>query len=194
MKDNILISQTKRLVQQRCFSPTEKWVIPCTKATTHQFILISYQHHESVAFSRTYPSVVLFEIDTIISSKGFSLLYYDRPIFHKWQVFELFFCRNFREKPLFRVFFHKFQQMIKTVSFETFFTNLKRVLSVIFLSVNIEKEVLMEFDLFLMMCNYIGTIAFAVSGAVKGFKKKLDILELVSSASLLLLVVASFVI
>ena len=33
----------------------------------------------------------------------------------------------------------------------------------------------MEFDLFLMMCNYIGTIAFAVSGAVKGFKKKLDI-------------------
>lgn len=33
----------------------------------------------------------------------------------------------------------------------------------------------MEFDLFLMMCNYIGTIAFAVSGAVKGFNKKLDI-------------------
>lgn len=33
----------------------------------------------------------------------------------------------------------------------------------------------MEFDLFLMICNYIGTIAFAVSGAVKGFKKKLDI-------------------
>ncbi|HEP1823593.1 TPA: trimeric intracellular cation channel family protein [Streptococcus suis] len=33
----------------------------------------------------------------------------------------------------------------------------------------------MEFDLFLMICNYIGTIAFAVSGAVKGFKKNLDI-------------------
>ncbi|WP_156011007.1 trimeric intracellular cation channel family protein [Streptococcus ruminantium] len=33
----------------------------------------------------------------------------------------------------------------------------------------------MEFDLFLMICNYIGTIAFAVSGAVKGIKKKLDI-------------------
>ncbi|HEM5260566.1 TPA: trimeric intracellular cation channel family protein [Streptococcus suis] len=33
----------------------------------------------------------------------------------------------------------------------------------------------MEFDLFLMICNYIGTIAFAVSGTVKGFKKKLDI-------------------
>lgn len=33
----------------------------------------------------------------------------------------------------------------------------------------------MEFDLFITLCNYIGTIAFAVSGAVKGFKKKLDI-------------------
>ncbi|MDQ8758598.1 trimeric intracellular cation channel family protein [Streptococcus ruminantium] len=33
----------------------------------------------------------------------------------------------------------------------------------------------MEFELFLMICNYIGTIAFAVSGAVKGIKKKLDI-------------------
>lgn len=33
----------------------------------------------------------------------------------------------------------------------------------------------MEFDLFLMICNYIGTIAFAVSGAVKGIRKKLDI-------------------
>lgn len=33
----------------------------------------------------------------------------------------------------------------------------------------------MEFDLFLMICNYIGTIAFAVSGSVKGIKKKLDI-------------------
>lgn len=33
----------------------------------------------------------------------------------------------------------------------------------------------MEFDLFLNICNYIGTIAFAVSGAVKGFNKKLDI-------------------
>ncbi|HFH9840089.1 TPA: trimeric intracellular cation channel family protein [Streptococcus suis] len=33
----------------------------------------------------------------------------------------------------------------------------------------------MEFDLFLIICNYIGTIAFAVSGAVKGFNKKLDI-------------------
>ncbi len=42
----------------------------------------------------------------------------------------------------------------------------------------------MEFDLFLMICNYVGTIAFAVSGAVKGFKKKLDILELACSASL----------
>lgn len=33
----------------------------------------------------------------------------------------------------------------------------------------------MDFELFLLICNYIGTIAFAVSGAVKGFKKKLDI-------------------
>ncbi|HFH9946463.1 trimeric intracellular cation channel family protein [Streptococcus suis] len=33
----------------------------------------------------------------------------------------------------------------------------------------------MEFDLFLIICNYIGTIAFAVSGAIKGFKKNLDI-------------------
>ncbi|HFI0644386.1 TPA: trimeric intracellular cation channel family protein [Streptococcus suis] len=33
----------------------------------------------------------------------------------------------------------------------------------------------MEFDLFLIICNYIGTMAFAVSGAIKGFKKKLDI-------------------
>lgn len=33
----------------------------------------------------------------------------------------------------------------------------------------------MDFELFLIICNYIGTIAFAVSGAVKGFRKKLDI-------------------
>lgn len=33
----------------------------------------------------------------------------------------------------------------------------------------------MDFDLFLLICNYIGTIAFAVSGTVKGFKKNLDI-------------------
>lgn len=33
----------------------------------------------------------------------------------------------------------------------------------------------MDFDLFLLLCNYIGTIAFAVSGTVKGFKKNLDI-------------------
>ncbi|MCQ9211172.1 MULTISPECIES: trimeric intracellular cation channel family protein [unclassified Streptococcus] len=33
----------------------------------------------------------------------------------------------------------------------------------------------MDFDLFLLICNYIGTISFAVSGTIKGFKKKLDI-------------------
>lgn len=33
----------------------------------------------------------------------------------------------------------------------------------------------MDFDLFLMVCNYIGTIAFAASGAIKGFGKRLDI-------------------
>ena len=33
----------------------------------------------------------------------------------------------------------------------------------------------MDFDLFLMICNYIGTIAFAASGAIKGFGKRLDI-------------------
>ncbi|HEM2750055.1 TPA: trimeric intracellular cation channel family protein [Streptococcus suis] len=33
----------------------------------------------------------------------------------------------------------------------------------------------MDFDFFLLICNYIGTIAFAVSGVIKGFKKKLDI-------------------
>ncbi|WP_394405486.1 trimeric intracellular cation channel family protein [Streptococcus sp. 20-1249] len=33
----------------------------------------------------------------------------------------------------------------------------------------------MEFELFLLICNYIGTIAFAVSGVVKGFHKNLDI-------------------
>lgn len=33
----------------------------------------------------------------------------------------------------------------------------------------------MDFELFLLICNYIGTIAFAVSGVVKGFKKNLDI-------------------
>lgn len=33
----------------------------------------------------------------------------------------------------------------------------------------------MDFDLFLLICNYIGTIAFSVSGVVKGFKKNLDI-------------------
>lgn len=33
----------------------------------------------------------------------------------------------------------------------------------------------MDFELFLLICNYIGTIAFAVSGVIKGFKKKLDI-------------------
>ncbi|HFU4202761.1 TPA: trimeric intracellular cation channel family protein [Streptococcus suis] len=33
----------------------------------------------------------------------------------------------------------------------------------------------MDFDFFLLICNYIGSTAFAVSGVVKGFKKKLDI-------------------
>ncbi|MGT2910364.1 trimeric intracellular cation channel family protein [Streptococcus cameli] len=33
----------------------------------------------------------------------------------------------------------------------------------------------MDIDFFLLICNYIGTIAFAVSGVVKGFKKNLDI-------------------
>ena len=33
----------------------------------------------------------------------------------------------------------------------------------------------MDFDLFLIICNYIGTIAFAASGAIKGFGKRLDI-------------------
>ena len=33
----------------------------------------------------------------------------------------------------------------------------------------------MEFDTFILICNYIGTIAFAASGAIKGFDKKLDI-------------------
>lgn len=33
----------------------------------------------------------------------------------------------------------------------------------------------MEFELFLLICNYIGTIAFAVAGAIKGIKKHLDI-------------------
>ena len=33
----------------------------------------------------------------------------------------------------------------------------------------------MDFDLFLLVCNYIGTIAFAASGAIKGFDKHLDI-------------------
>ncbi len=33
----------------------------------------------------------------------------------------------------------------------------------------------MDFDFFLLICNYIGTIAFAVSGVIKGFKKRLDI-------------------
>lgn len=33
----------------------------------------------------------------------------------------------------------------------------------------------MDFDLFLLICNYIGTISFAVSGTIKGFKKRLDI-------------------
>lgn len=37
----------------------------------------------------------------------------------------------------------------------------------------------MDFELFLTICNYIGTIAFAVSGAVKGFRKKLDIFGIV---------------
>lgn len=32
----------------------------------------------------------------------------------------------------------------------------------------------MEFDLFLTLCNYIGTIAFAASGVIKGFKHNLD--------------------
>ena len=36
----------------------------------------------------------------------------------------------------------------------------------------------MDFDLFLMVCNYIGTIAFAASGAIKGFGKRLDIFDL----------------
>lgn len=33
----------------------------------------------------------------------------------------------------------------------------------------------MNFDVFLLICNYLGTIAFAVSGTVKGFKHRLDI-------------------
>ncbi|HEL1587334.1 TPA: trimeric intracellular cation channel family protein [Streptococcus suis] len=33
----------------------------------------------------------------------------------------------------------------------------------------------MDFETFLLVSNYVGTIAFAVSGVVKGFKKKLDI-------------------
>ena len=33
----------------------------------------------------------------------------------------------------------------------------------------------MEFDTFILICNYIGTRAFAASGAIKGFDKKLDI-------------------
>ncbi|KXT77323.1 trimeric intracellular cation channel family protein [Streptococcus sp. DD13] len=33
----------------------------------------------------------------------------------------------------------------------------------------------MDFSLFLLVCNYIGTIAFAASGVMKGFKKELDI-------------------
>ncbi len=33
----------------------------------------------------------------------------------------------------------------------------------------------MDFELFLLICNYVGTVAFAVSGVVKGFKKNLDI-------------------
>lgn len=33
----------------------------------------------------------------------------------------------------------------------------------------------MSFDLFLTLCNYLGTIAFAVSGTAKGFKHQLDI-------------------
>lgn len=33
----------------------------------------------------------------------------------------------------------------------------------------------MDFDLFLLICNYVGTISFAVSGTIKGFNKKLDI-------------------
>ncbi|MGT2666686.1 trimeric intracellular cation channel family protein [Streptococcus rifensis] len=33
----------------------------------------------------------------------------------------------------------------------------------------------MTFELFLTLCNYLGTIAFAVSGAAKGFKHQLDL-------------------
>lgn len=33
----------------------------------------------------------------------------------------------------------------------------------------------MDFNLFLLVCNYIGTVAFAASGAIKGFEKKLDL-------------------
>ncbi|HFU4025161.1 TPA: trimeric intracellular cation channel family protein [Streptococcus suis] len=33
----------------------------------------------------------------------------------------------------------------------------------------------MDMDFFLLICNYIGTIAFAISGVIKGFKKRLDI-------------------
>ncbi len=33
----------------------------------------------------------------------------------------------------------------------------------------------MDFDLFLLICNYIGT--FAASGAIKGFGKRLDIFK-----------------
>ena len=32
-----------------------------------------------------------------------------------------------------------------------------------------------EFEVFLIICNYLGTIAFAASGALKGIKYKLDI-------------------
>lgn len=34
----------------------------------------------------------------------------------------------------------------------------------------------MNFNFFLLICNYLGTIAFAASGTVKGFKHRLDIL------------------
>ena len=33
----------------------------------------------------------------------------------------------------------------------------------------------LEFEIFLIICNYLGTIAFAASGALKGIKYKLDI-------------------
>ncbi|WP_219337907.1 trimeric intracellular cation channel family protein [Pseudoleptotrichia goodfellowii] len=33
----------------------------------------------------------------------------------------------------------------------------------------------MRFEIFLIICNYVGTVAFAASGVLKGVKHKLDI-------------------